>query len=109
MSMNDALAVNDMTEGLVRGVPGFDPDDMFGVRRALRTLPEHLWDDFFSTWGKFADAADLDLVRMQASAAREATVAAGCDTGDGGLANAWQTVADAMNSYLDWKARPHAL
>ncbi|MCJ7673447.1 MAG: hypothetical protein MUP67_15595, partial [Acidimicrobiia bacterium] len=65
--MTESLAVDDMA-GFSR-CPGFDPDDIFGVRRALDTLPEHRWDDFFSTWGTLAETCELDPRRMQASAA----------------------------------------
>jgi hypothetical protein len=104
--MTESLAVDDMA-GFGRS-RGFDPDDIFGVRRALDTLPEHRWDDFFSTWGQLAETCELDPRRMQASAAREATTAAGSDPADAGLANAWQTVSDAMRSYLEWKTAPPA-
>ena len=105
--MTESLAVDDMA-GFGRS-PGFDPDDIFGVRRALVTLPEHRWDDFFSTWGTLAETCDLDPRRMQVSAALEATTAARREPVDAALANAWQTVSDAMRSYLEWKAAPPAI
>ena len=81
----------------------FDLDDMFGIRRALHMLPEHLWDDFFSAWAEIANACALDLERMQAVAARRAIVAGGRDAVDGELSNAWGTVSAAMSSYLAWR------
>jgi len=82
----------------------FDLDDMFGVRRALGALPECLWDDFFVVWAGLAESSGMDPERMQASLAREAAAARGDLAVPGELATAWETVSDAMRSYLDWKA-----
>jgi len=83
-----------------------DLDDMFGIRRALRTLPEHRWDDFFSAWAEIADRCALDVERMQVEIAGAVRAPRDNRAGfDDSLAPAWATVSEAMRCYLAWRAR----
>ena len=83
-------------------VPGFDPEDIFGVRRALRDLPDQLQDDFLAAWVELAERASCD-VQMVQRAARELASACARD-GRYRMGSAWCTVHDAMTAYLEWRA-----
>ncbi|MFO7592215.1 MAG: hypothetical protein R6X23_15225 [Acidimicrobiia bacterium] len=85
----------------------FDLDDMFGIRRALGSLPPDRWDEFFATWAEIAEASGLDIEEMQALATLGASRPDGAPA-DGHLVGAWRTVSDAMGSYLLWRAQRNA-
>lgn len=107
------MSVPGTTGSIAEAAPSaIDLDDMFGVRRALESLPDHLWDEFFSTWGEIADACALDVERMQALAAIRATSPEGAAARDHLARAQWvgarRTVSDAMGSYLLWRAQRNA-
>jgi hypothetical protein len=80
-----------------------DREDIFGVRRALATLPEHRWDAFLHRWAQLGDRCEYDLRLIRAAALQEAEEQRKADSE---LAGAWATVAGAMSGYLTWRARP---
>jgi hypothetical protein len=80
----------------------YDPDDMFGIRRALLALPETARDRFFDRWIVLTELAEFDVVRIHAAVGTE--LAAQADPAEV-LARAWATVEGAMAGYLDWRAR----
>ncbi|HZP27571.1 MAG TPA: hypothetical protein VFC99_01350 [Acidimicrobiia bacterium] len=80
---------------------GYDPDDIFGVRRALECLPERHHDQFFDRWIALTERCGFDVVRIHAEVRAE--LAAGA-AGPAAFAGAWATVDDAMAGYLDWRA-----
>ena len=84
------------------GASEYDPDDMFGIRRALLALPETARDRFFDRWIVLTELAEFDVVRIHAAVGTE--LAAQADPA-GVLARAWTTVEGAMAGYLDWRAR----
>jgi hypothetical protein len=79
----------------------YDPDDIFGVRKALRILPEPQHDAFFDRWIALTEACNFDVpgilaaVRLQRAVSRP---------GAPGLDAAWSTVDEAITGYLDWRA-----
>jgi hypothetical protein len=84
-----------------QSVPGFDPEDIFGVRRALRSLPEDLWDDFLAEWAELGERMDCDVDAVRQAARDEARAEA--RSGRERLRSAWSTVASAMGAYLEWR------
>jgi hypothetical protein len=86
-------------------VPGFDPEDIFGVRRALRGLPDHLQDDFLAAWVELAEraACDVQAVRRAAHDSARACARDGRDR----MGSAWRTVHEAMSAYLEWRTAGH--
>jgi hypothetical protein len=80
----------------------YDPDDMFGIRRALLALPETARDRVFDRWIVLTELAEVDVVRIHAAVGTE--LAAQSDPA-AVLARAWATVEGAMAGYLDWRAR----
>jgi hypothetical protein len=83
--------------------PGYDPDDIFGVRRALVALPAAWRDEFFDRWVAITEECGLDVPRIHAAVRLEIARAQGLD-GARGLDDAWRTVAQAMSAYLAWRA-----
>jgi hypothetical protein len=81
---------------------GFDPEDMFGLRRALRDLPDELRDDFIAHWVELGELSDCDVeaVRRGAREAARDCALQGMDR----MRAAWSTVARAMDAYVAWRA-----
>lgn len=90
--------------------PGINPDDLFGVREALQTVPETSWDDFFVRWAALAESTSADLAQLQVAAKREACWRSFRAGPDDPLAVAWSRVSETMARYLDWRrsTRPSA-
>jgi hypothetical protein len=82
---------------------GYDPDDIFGVRRALAALPPTLRDEFFDRWVALTEECGLEVSRIHA-AVRLEMAGALVGVGAHGLDEAWRTVAQAMSAYLAWRA-----
>jgi hypothetical protein len=81
----------------------YDPDDIFGVRRALVGLPEHRRDEFFDRWVELTEGCEFEVPRIHAAVRHElASVPAGA--GNEALHAAWATVGSAMSAYLAWRA-----
>jgi hypothetical protein len=78
----------------------YDPDDMFGVRRALGAVTPAARDRFFDRWVELTEACDLDLRRIHAAVRRER----GDASLDDELGAAWRMVDEAMAAYLGWRA-----
>ena len=80
--------------------PGYDLDDRFGIRQALRSLAVDHWDDFFAQWCRVTELSDVAVERVRAVADQ---LAGSRDNPDGRgepLAAAWATIRDAMDRYL---------
>jgi hypothetical protein len=79
----------------------YDPDDIFGVRRAMAGLTEPQRDAFFDEWTVLTEDCSFDVprilvaVRCRVEAADERIAA---------LDDAWTTVDRAIAGYLDWRA-----
>lgn len=97
------MTTDSATGSAVQPVAGVDLDDMFGLRRALRLLPERRWDDFFSAWARIAETCELDVERMQAMVAWAAGALDRYAATDDELSAAWETVSAAMRAYLGWR------
>jgi len=83
----------------------YDPDDIFGVRRALGALSAARRDEFFDQWVALTESCGYEVPRIHdAVRARvtdpEATRGA---TGADPLSDAWRTVGSAMSAYLEWR------
>ena len=78
-----------------------DREDIFGVRRALGRLPEPLWDRFMQRWAELGATCEYDLNLLRVDVLREASASRDIEPR---LADAWSTVAAAMNSYVAWRA-----
>jgi hypothetical protein len=89
-----------MTAG---AVPGFDPEDLFGLRRALHGLPEELCDGFLARWVELGERTDCDIEAICAGV-RENVRQCSLVEREAGLGAAWSTVASAMGAYLEWRA-----
>jgi hypothetical protein len=79
----------------------YDPDDMFGVRRALGVIPAGDHDRFFDRWISLTEDCDLDVRRIQ-TAVRAVRAEPRLDAD--GLADAWATVDGAITAYLGWRS-----
>jgi hypothetical protein len=79
-----------------------DRDDIFGLRRALATLPEPDRDRFLQRWSEMADRCEYDVNLVRTIVVREAR---DCRGRDPVLADAWTTVGAAMAAYLAWRSR----
>jgi hypothetical protein len=88
-------------------IPGFDPNDIFGLRRALELLPETEWDRFIARWSEIGECCDYDLVSIRADVEDEAEALRDRDSAHG---RAWAVVSVAMRAYFVWRAatRPGA-
>ena len=83
----------------------YDPDDMFGLRRALAVLPERRHDEFFDRWTALSEQCGYELHRLRGAVADEAGILRTRPDRTGReLGAAWSVVADAMAGYLDWRA-----
>jgi hypothetical protein len=81
----------------------YDPDDIFGVRRALVGLPVYRRDEFFDRWVELTESCEFEVPRIHAAVRLElASVPAGA--GAEALQAAWATVGTAMSAYLEWRA-----
>ncbi len=87
-----------MLEG---AVPGFDPNDIFGLRRALALLPETEWDGFIARWSEIGERCDYDLVSIRADVEDEAEAQRELEARH---ARAWAVVSAAMRAYFVWRA-----
>jgi hypothetical protein len=83
------------------GPSAYDPDDMFGVRRALGIVGAGDRDRFFDRWVEITEGCDFDVRRIH-TVVRQERVAAGTDPAR--FAKAWATVDEAMTAYLGWRA-----
>jgi hypothetical protein len=83
------------------GPAAYDPDDMFGVRRAIHAVTPDARDRFFDRWVDLTEACDFDLRRIL-TAVREERRHPGA--GASGFGVAWRTVDEAMTAYLGWRA-----
>ena len=89
-----------MTAG---AVPGFNPEDLFGLRRALNGLPEELRDVLLARLVELGERTDCDVEAIRSGAreaAREYALVEGADR----LCVAWCSVVSAIGSYLEWRA-----
>jgi hypothetical protein len=84
-------------------VPGFDPDDIFGLRRALRNLPPELRDEFVARWVELSERTDCNVEAFRSEARAAARVCGHVNGGDR-MSTAWSTVASAIGAYLEWRA-----
>jgi hypothetical protein len=82
----------------------YDPNDFFGVRRALSTLPEARRDEFFERWIVLTEECLFEVPRMLAHVRREA-IADRATAGREDLGRAWITIGNAIAGYLAWRAR----
>jgi hypothetical protein len=80
--------------------PGYDLDDPFGIRRALRSLSADRWDDFFSQWCQVTELSEFAVERVRDVADQLARQPVEPDGRPEPLALAWETIRDAMDSYL---------
>ena len=82
----------------------YDPDDIFGVRRALDALPAARRDEFFDQWVALTEGCEFEVPRIhdavRARIADPSAAAGGADP----LHGAWRTVGGAMSAYLEWRA-----
>ena len=79
----------------------YDPDDIFGVRRAMAVLTEPEREAFFEEWTVLTEECGFDVPSILAA------VKCRVEAGDGGIAaldSAWTTVDGAITGYLDWHA-----
>lgn len=81
----------------------YDADDMFGVRRALETLPVSHWEPFLSEWRFLTEGADFDVDALDAAIRRQARRRAQDERADDPVAAAWGIVADAVAGYVAWR------
>lgn len=81
----------------------YDADDMFGVRRALDSLPASDWEQFLSEWRSLTEVADFDVDALDAAIRRQARRRAQDEGADDPLAAAWGIVADAVEEYVAWR------
>ena len=78
-----------------------DRNDIFGVRRALDSLPEPRRESFLQRWAIIGDQCEYDVNLIRTTVVREAR--ATCRR-DPDLAAAWTTVGSAMAAYLAWRS-----
>ena len=83
------------------GPSAYDPDDMFGVRRALGVVTASERDRFFDRWVDITECCEFDVRRIH-TVVRQERLAAGTDAAR--FAMAWATVDEAMTAYLGWRA-----
>jgi hypothetical protein len=79
----------------------YDPDDIFGVRRALGALTEPEREAFFEEWASLTEECRFDVPSIHG------VVRAMVEAADGRIAaldGAWATVDRAITGYLDWRA-----
>jgi hypothetical protein len=90
---------------------GYDADDMFGVRRALETLPPSSWEQFLFEWRSLTEAADFDVDAVEAAARRQARRPSADQGTNDPVGTAWGIVADATARYVAWRdgARRHGV
>lgn len=81
----------------------YDADDMFGVRRALETLPASDWEQFLFEWRSLTEVADFDVDALDAAIRRQARRRAHYEGANDPLAAAWGIVADAIERYVAWR------
>jgi hypothetical protein len=82
----------------------YDPNDFFGVRRALAGLPEHRRDEFFDRWIALTEECLFEVPRILAGVRWEAAT----DRATAGLEDlgrSWVTIGNAIAGYLAWRAR----
>jgi hypothetical protein len=79
---------------------GYDLDDPFGIRRALRSLAAEEWDDFFAQWCQVTELSDFALERVRDVADQLARQPDDADGLAAPLGPAWATIRDAMDQYL---------
>jgi hypothetical protein len=83
------------------GPSAYDPDDMFGVRRAVLAVAPDARDRFFDRWVQLTETCDFDLRRILEAVREERRDRA---TEDSRFGVAWRTVDEAMTAYLGWRA-----
>jgi hypothetical protein len=83
------------------GPSAYDPDDMFGVRRALGVVAAGDGDRFFDRWVEITECCKFDVRRIHTVVRQERCAA---DTDAARFAAAWATVDEAMTAYLGWRA-----
>ena len=81
----------------------YDADDMFGVRRALETLPASDWEQFLFEWRSLTEVADFDVDALDAAIRRQARRRAHYEGANDPVAAAWGIVADAIEGYVAWR------
>lgn len=82
-------------------IPDFDPEDIFGLRRALRALPDELHAEFIERWVELGELTNCDVEGFRRGA-REAARRCAL-SGKERMRSAWTTVAGAMGAYLQWR------
>ncbi len=82
----------------------YDPNDFFGVRRALSSLPEARRDEFFERWITLTEDCRFEVPRILVDVRREA-IAERATPGREDLGRAWVTIGNAIAGYLAWRAR----
>ena len=87
----------------VGAVPGFDPEDIFGLRRALQCLPEESRDVFLARWVELGERTDCNIEAIYAGVRETVREYALLEGGDR-MGAAWSIVASAMGAYLEWRA-----
>ena len=81
-----------------------DLDDMFGVRRALETLPEPLHDGFLDQWRGLTESRNGNVAAIHTAVTREAKHRALRDSNYDPIGIAWRHISEAMTLYLAWRA-----
>ena len=79
----------------------YDPDDIFGVRRALGALTEPQRDLFFDEWTVLTEQCSFDVPEIHAAVRRLVEMPGHRNPA---LDVAWTTVDQAITGYLDWRA-----
>ena len=87
----------------VGAVPGFDPEDIFGLRRALQGLPGESRDVFLARWVELGERTDCNIEAIYAGVRETVREYALLEGGDR-MGAAWSIVASAMGAYLEWRA-----
>jgi hypothetical protein len=82
----------------------YDPNDFFGVRRALAALPEGRRDEFFERWIELTEECNFEVPRILVGV-RCVAVADRGTAGREDLGRAWVTIGNAIAGYLAWRAR----
>jgi hypothetical protein len=78
----------------------FDPDDMFGVRRAWALVPEGQWEAFLARWIDLTENCGYDVPSIEVMAVAEADRWRRTDPA---VSQAWLTISLAMKQYLVWR------
>ena len=83
-----------------------DLDDMFGLRRALSSLPERFHDIFVERWVQLGGRCDYDVNALSVETSNESDH---WRRREPALSSAWATVSIAMSRYIAWRSQQRGI